>query len=251
MLTLVESQPRLTKREKRLNRQAGATSAASNQSFKLKSIVPKTETQVKTFSAYDDDKHLFLLGSAGTGKTFISLYLALKSLVNSQEYNKVIIVRSAVAGRTIGYLPGSPAEKTKVYEVPYQQICNELYGRGDAYGILKQKNMVEFMSTSYIRGITMTDAIVVVDECQNMDWGELNTIITRAGSNCRFIFCGDIKQDDLTSERYKEASGIKKFIEVIRRMNHFEFLEFTSADIVRGPLVKEYIIACEELGIWG
>jgi phosphate starvation-inducible protein PhoH len=149
----------------------------------------------------------------------------------------------------MGFLPGNAKEKTKVYEQPYYSICTELYERGDAYDILKQKNAVEFMSTSFIRGVTLANCIVIVDEAQNLSWEELNSIITRAGENCRFIFCGDFKQDDLTSLRYKEETGIRKFMEVIKRISSFDFTEFTRDDICRSALVKDYIIACEEMGI--
>ena len=251
---ITETQPRLTKREKRLQRQAAGgveqQNLISSPSFHMKRISPKTKNQSKTFAAFGANKHLFLHGSAGTGKTFISLYLALKELYNDESLQKkVYIVRSVVPTRDMGFLPGNAKEKTKVYEQPYYSICTELYGRGDAYDILKQKNAIEFMSTSFIRGVTLANCIVIVDEAQNLSWEELNSIITRAGENCRFIFCGDFKQDDLTSLRYKEETGIRKFMDVIKRINSFDFTEFTRDDICRSALVKDYIIACEELGI--
>lgn len=251
---ITETQPRLTKREKRLQRQAAGGVEQQNlipsPSFNMKRISPKTKNQSKTFAAFGANKHLFLHGSAGTGKTFISLYLALKELYNSESLQKkVFIVRSVVPTRDMGFLPGNAKEKTKVYEQPYYSICTELYERGDAYDILKQKNAVEFMSTSFIRGVTLANCIVIVDEAQNLDWMELHSIVTRAGENCRFIFCGDYKQDDLTSERYKEESGIKKFMKVISKIDDFSLVEFCSEDIVRSKLVKDYIIALEELNI--
>jgi phosphate starvation-inducible protein PhoH and related proteins len=250
MLAIVEEpQRRLTKREKRLLRQQGADTLVRTPSFDLMRIRPKTDNQQKAFQAFYNDKHLFLHGTAGTGKTFIAFYLALQDLHSGDaEQNKVFVVRSTVPSRDMGFLPGNQKDKMKVYEQPYYAIASELYGRGDAYDILKQKNIVEFISTSFIRGTTLSDCFVIVDECQNMDFGELNTIITRAGENARFIFCGDFRQDDLTSKRYNEESGIKRFMNIIQKIDAFEFLNFTKDDIVRSELVKQYIIASEDYG---
>ena len=250
MLEIADPVPRLTKREKRILRQQGASSLQAAPAFNIKRIRPMTDNQQRVFDAYNDDKHLFLHGTAGTGKTFIAFYLALNNLHNQQSnQNKVYVVRSVVPTRDMGFLPGSHKDKMKVYESPYYAISTELYDRGDAYEILKQKNIVEFVSTSFIRGITLSDCIVIVDECQNMSDMELHSIITRAGENCRFIFCGDFRQDDLSSERYKEETGVKKFMRIIERMPSFHFVDFKPEDIVRSSLVKEYIITREKLGI--
>lgn len=251
MLALVEEPTRrLTKREKRLIRQQGADTLPKTPQFDLKRIKPKTDNQDKAFQAFYNDKHLFLHGTAGTGKTFIAFYLALQDLhSNDCDQNKLYIVRSTVPSRDMGFLPGNQKEKMKVYEQPYYSITTELYGRGDAYDILKQKNIVDFMSTSFVRGTTFTDCFIIVDECQNMSDMELHSIITRAGENCRFIFCGDFRQDDLSSERYKERSGVINFMKIIKQMNMFELVDFKPEDIVRSDLVKQYIIARERLGI--
>lgn len=250
MLMIAEQQPRLTKREKRLLRQQGASSLQVTPSFDLKRIKPKTVNQDKAFQAFYNDKHLFLHGTAGTGKTFIALYLALKEIHNTtNDYNKVYVVRSTVPSRDMGFLPGNQKEKMKVYEQPYYAICTELYDRGDAYDVLKQKNIVEFISTSFIRGTTLSNCVVIVDECQNMDAMELHSIMTRAGENAKFVFCGDFRQDDLSSERKKEKSGVIDFMRIIREMDMFAFVDFQPEDIVRSALVKQYIIARERLGI--
>ena len=250
MLAIAEPQPRLTKREKRLLRQQGAQGLQATPSFNIKRIKPITNNQDRAFQSFYNDKHLFLHGTAGTGKTFIAFYLALNALYNqTTDKNKLYVVRSVVPTRDMGFLPGNQKEKMKVYEAPYYAICNELYDRGDAYDILKQKNIVEFVSTSFIRGITLSDCFVIVDECQNMSDMELHSIITRAGENCTFIFCGDFRQDDLSSERFKEESGVKKFMKIIENMPSFSFVDFKPEDIVRSSLVKEYIITREKLGI--
>jgi phosphate starvation-inducible PhoH-like protein len=140
-------------------------------------------------------------------------------------------------------LPGTEKEKASVYEEPYKDIANDLFGRGDAYEILKQKNLVEFMTTSFIRGITLRDAVILIDECQNMSFHELDSIITRMGENCRIIFCGDFRQADL------RANGLKDFFQVLKRMDLFTFIEFEVEDIVRSEFVKSYIIAKNELDL--
>jgi phosphate starvation-inducible protein PhoH len=147
----------------------------------------------------------------------------------------------------MGFLPGNNKEKSKVYELPYYAICTELFGRGDAYEILKHRNMIDFISTSFIRGITLNNCIIVVDEMQNMTLHELDSIITRVGKNCKIIFSGDFRQSDFTREH--EKSGIVDFMRVIEKMNAFEFIDFDENDIVRSGLVKSYIIAKDRLGV--
>jgi len=250
---MLASPERLTKRQKRILRQQKVVDKSGNLNiggnFKLSQIKPMTATQEDAFDAWDDNYHLMLHGIAGTGKTFIALYLALLSVMEKKEQSKVFIIRSVVPSREMGFLPGNQKEKTKVFETPYVDIATKLFNRGDAYSVLRSKNIIDFMSTSFIRGITIDDAVIVVDEVQNMNAMELHSIMTRVGENCRIIFSGDIRQDDLTSERKKEYSGLSDFMRIIDRMNEFEFVEFTSNDIVRSDLVKAYIIARSQLGL--
>lgn len=200
--------------------------------FYLKEIEPLTTAQVKVFDSY---KHLMLHGCAGTGKTFISLYLALDDL-QKEEFSRIVLVRSAVPTREMGFLPGTEDEKSKVYEAPYVNIMQELFSRGDnPYGQLKQKGVINFLTTSYIRGTTFNDSVIIVDECQNMTFHELDSIITRVGKNCRIIFCGDFFQSDLKN------SGLKDFMKIIKDMNEFDFIEFDISDIVRSDFVKSYL----------
>ena len=216
--------------------------------FELRRVSPLTTNQQKTFDAYHRDMNLMLHGYAGTGKSYISLYLALNQVLSEQSYyDKVIVVRSVVPSRDIGFLPGSIKDKIKVYEEPYKEICDDLFGRGDGYDILKMKNMIHFTTTSFLRGLTFNNAIVVVDELQNMTFGELDTVMTRLGDRSRIIFCGDFRQTDLTHERDK--SGLLDFINITKRMNRFEYIEFEKQDIVRSGLVRDYIIKRTELGI--
>lgn len=199
--------------------------------LKLVDISPKTENQRRVF---ESTKNQLLHGCAGTGKTFISLYLALRELAYGSAEN-IVIIRSAVPTRKIGYLPGNEAEKAKVYEQPYIGIFQELFDRGDAYELLKKLGVIKFITTSHIRGVTFRDSMILVDECQNMSFHELDSIITRFGDNCQIIFCGDTFQADLKEE------GVIPFMEILKRMPQFDFTEFTLDDIVRSKLVKDYL----------
>ena len=207
--------------------------------FELREIEPLTRNQLK---AFESTQNLVLHGLAGTGKTFISSYLAFDDMAKG-DFQKLIIIRSAVPTRDIGFLPGTEKEKSSVYEEPYKDISNDLFSRGDAYEILKQKNIVEFMTTSFIRGITLRDAVILIDECQNMSFHELDSIITRIGENCRVIFCGDFRQADLRS------NGLKDFFRILERMHTFTFIEFEVEDIVRSDFVKQYIISKSSLNL--
>jgi predicted ribonuclease YlaK len=201
------------------------------------------------FDSYDSGNNLLLHGSAGTGKTFCALYLSLDEIFRNaaEQYKKIIVIRTVVPTRDIGYLPGKESDKIAVYEAPYQAICNELFARGDAYDILKQKKIVEFMCTSFIRGITIKDTIIIVDEVQNFTFQELDSVITRVGENCKIVLCGDFKQTDLVKDR--DRQGLIDFMKIIDRLDGFDHIEFTRDDIVRCNLVKQYIIAKDELGI--
>jgi len=245
---------RLSKREKRKQRQDGIIDIEGNfntTNFNIRrDIKPITETQAAAFDAWREGYNLMLHGIAGTGKTFLALYFAITEVWQRKTpYRTVHVIRSTVPARDQGFLPGNQKQKEAVYELPYHPICRDIFGRGDAYTLLKQKGMIDFKSTSYLRGSTFDDCIIVVDEMQNMAGNELHTIMTRVGQNCRIIFAGDIKQDDLTSERFKESSGIRDFMRVIERMEEFDFIEFETEDIVRSDLVKSYIIERDKLGL--
>jgi len=205
----------------------------------LQEIEPLTKNQV---IAFESDKNLMLHGVAGTGKTFISSYLAFDDMAKG-IYEKLVIIRSAVPTRDIGFLPGNEKEKASVYEEPYKDICIELFQRGDAYEILKTKGLVHFMTTSFIRGVTLRNAVILIDECQNMSFHELDSIITRIGQECRVIFCGDFRQADLAK------NGLKDFVRILKAMNEFDFVDFDIKDIVRSDFVKQYITAKTDLGL--
>ena len=210
-------------------------------------IQPLTKNQTTLFDAYDSDKHLFVYGCAGTGKTFCALYLALKDVLDElTPYDKIVIVRSLVATREIGFLPGDHEDKSSLYQIPYKNMVKYMFElSSDAefemlYGNLKQQETIKFWSTSFIRGTTLDNSIIIVDECQNLNFHELDSIITRVGDNSRIMFCGDATQSDLTKSN--ERNGILDFMKIIQRMPEFESIEFGVEDIVRSGLVKSYIV---------
>jgi phosphate starvation-inducible protein PhoH len=209
----------------------------------LKTFEPLTQNQKLFFDAYKrQDYFIALHGVAGTGKTFIALYKALEEVLDkSNPFQKIIIVRSAVQSREMGHLPGDVGEKMEIYQQPYRQICETLFSRKDAYQRLEEQCYVEFVSTSFIRGMSFDDAIIIVDEMQNMNFEEIDTVITRVGYRSKIIWCGDYRQTDL--RKSNDKSGILKFFDIAMHMSSFTRIEFTAQDIVRSSLVKEYILA--------
>jgi phosphate starvation-inducible protein PhoH len=238
----------MKKRNKNPAVQVPSTNGNVKQHFELRKIKPLTINQQKTFDSYDQGKNLLLHGYAGTGKTFISLHLALKEiLTGGSVYDKIIIIRSVVPSREIGFLPGNYKEKIRVYEDPYKEICDDLFDRGDGYDILQLKGIVQFTTTSFLRGMTYNNAIVIVDEIQNMVFQEIDTVMTRLGNQSKIIFCGDFRQTDLTTD--SEKGGLRRFMSILERMENFSHIEFDKEDIVRSGLVKSYIIHKTELGL--
>ena len=217
-------------------RKARRTPGNKKQSLGLGELVrvdPLTDTQEVAFRS---SNNMVLDGSAGTGKTFLSMYRGLDSVINREEHSRLVIIRSNVETRKMGYLPGTEKEKVEVYEAAYRDIASELFERGDAYDILKLKGIVHFMPTSFIRGTTLRDAYIIVDECQNMTYHELDSVITRVGENSKIVFCGDYFQSDL------KDTGILPFLDVLKAMKDFDFIHFTTDDIVRSEFVKNYLV---------
>jgi len=210
----------------------------------LKTFDPLTNNQKLFFDAYKrGDYFVALHGVAGTGKTFCALYKALEEVLDkSNPFHKIIIVRSAVQSRDMGHLPGDVAEKMEIYQQPYQQICHTLFGRKDAYQRLEEQGYIEFISTSFIRGMSFDDAIIIVDEMQNLTFEEIDTVMTRVGYRSKIVWCGDYRQTDLNKKK-NDMTGILKFFDIAMHMNAFTRIEFTADDIVRSSLVKDYILA--------
>ena len=242
-------QRRLSRSEKRrAEREQEHMEGILNQRFSMRKINPLTPTQSDLFQSYREGYNVAAIGTAGTGKTMCAMYLALNDVLQKGGYEQVIVIRSAVQTREQGFMPGSKAQKEAVFEAPYTDIVNDLFGRGDAYQILKTKGMVKFMTSSFVRGLTFDNAIIIVDECQSMTYHELDTIITRVGESSKIVFCGDTKQDDLEISRNRaDVSGLAEFLRVLNNVDSFETIKFTPEDIVRSGLVKEYILAKERL----
>lgn len=208
-------------------------------------VEPKTEKQKQMMTAFFENQHIVACGSAGTGKSYIALYMALLDVVVNKKAKRINIIRSPLSVNHQGFLPGTLEEKEAVYERPYVDIVNFLFDNDEAYYELKRVGMINFMTTSYIRGLTWNDTIVIADEVQNMLWEEINTIATRCGPNTRLMFLGDVKQDDLTVSKRYQQSGINTMIKVATSMQSFDVVEFGPEDIVRDEFVKAWIIACE------
>ena len=220
----------------------------------MRDIDPLTQNQQTLFDAYAQNKHLVAYGCAGTGKTFITLYNALKDVLDpNTPYDKVYIVRSLVATREIGFLPGDHEDKSSLYQIPYKHMVKYMFEmRTEAdfqmlYGNLKTQGTIDFWSTSFIRGTTFDKAIIIVDEFQNLNYHELDSIMTRVGEETKIMFCGDATQTDLIKQN--ERNGIHDFMRVLRLMSSVDIIEFGVEDIVRSGLVKEYILAKMELNL--
>ena len=217
-------------------------------------VEPITTNQKLAFEAYKEGKNLFLYGAAGTGKTFITLYNALRDVLDPiTPYTKVVLVRSLVSTREIGFLPGDHEDKSFLYQIPYKNMVKYMFELPTdqefemLWGNLKTQESVTFWSTSFIRGTTLDDSIIIVDESQNLNFHELDSIMTRCGENCKIMFCGDAAQTDLV--KTNEKNGILDFQKIIQRMPEFDLVEFNINDIVRSGLVKSYLVSKIELGM--
>jgi len=220
----------------------------------LAAIKPVTDSQQTVFDTWKEGKNQFLFGCAGTGKTFVSLYLALQQVLkNETPYDKVIVVRSLIPTREIGFLPGDEEDKAALYQVPYANMMQFMFEQPNEqaftmlYDRLKSQGSFYFMSTSFLRGLNFDNSIIIVDECQNLNFHELDTIITRVGQDSKIFFCGDFGQSDLT--RTNERNGLMDFLQILHEMNEFNCTEFNIGDIVRSGFVRSYLIQKTKLGM--
>ena len=219
----------------------------------LVDIDPLTDNQKRLFDSYNSDKHIVAYGCAGTGKTFITLYNALRDVLDENTpYQNVYLVRSLIATREIGFLPGDHEDKSSLYQIPYKSMVKYMFQMSSdvdfemLYGNLKAQETIKFWSTSFLRGTTLDNAIIIVDEFQNLNFHELDSIITRVGENTRICFCGDATQSDL--QKTNERNGIIDFMRILRAMPSFDIIEFGLDDIVRSGLCKEYLVAKKDAG---
>ena len=220
----------------------------------MRTVDPLTDNQETLFNAYKKDQNIVAYGAAGTGKTFITLYNALQDVLDERSpYEKIYIVRSLVATREIGFLPGDHEDKSSLYQIPYKNMVKYMFEMPDdsafemLYGNLKTQGTIGFWSTSFIRGTTLDNAIIIVDEFQNLNFHELDSIITRVGENSKIMFCGDATQTDLV--KTNEKNGIVDFMRILNVMPSMEVIEFGVEDIVRSGLCKEYLVAKAELNL--
>ena len=216
----------------------------------LKTFEALTENQQVFFDAYKrGDYFIGMFGSPGVGKTFLALYRAIEEVLDrNNPFKQLVVVRSAVQVRDQGFVPGTLDEKMEIYEMPYREISETLFGRSDAWDRLKEQSHCRFISTTAIRGISIDDAIIIVDECQSMTFHELSSVISRVGHRSKIIFVGDLKQNDLIKSR-NDVSGLSDFLNVARHMDEFTEVTFTPKDIVRSSLVRSWIVACDKLGV--
>jgi len=220
----------------------------------LLDIDPLTENQTRLFESYKEGKNIIAYGAAGTGKTFITLYNAVRDVLDpNTPYERVYLVRSLVATREIGFLPGTHEDKADIYQIPYKNMVKYMFQMpSDAdfemlYGNLKNQETIRFWSTSFLRGATLDNAIIIVDEFQNLNFHELDSIVTRAGENTKIMMCGDATQSDLV--KTSEKNGIVDFMKILQLMPSFDIIEFGLDDIIRSGLVKEYLMYKRELGL--
>jgi len=223
-------------------------------SSNLISIKPITDNQKIVFDTWKKKQNQFLFGCAGTGKTFVSLYLALQDVMNLQtKYDKVVLVRSLIPTREIGFLPGDEEDKAALYQVAYANMVQFMFQQPNEqafsmlYEKLKQQGSLYFLSTSFLRGLTFDNSIIIVDECQNLNFHELDTIITRVGQDSKIVFCGDFGQSDLS--RTSEKNGLHDFLRILEEMEEFNCVEFDIGDIVRSGFVRSYLIQKTKLGL--
>ena len=215
----------------------------------LNTFEPLTDNQEKFFEMYRGGAYCVgLFGSPGVGKSFLALYKALEEVLSKDNpFKQVVVIRSTVPSREIGFLPGTEEEKIAIYELPYREIAQTLFGRPDAWDRLKEQGYARFISSSFVRGISIDDSIIIVEECQNFTWQELSSVITRVGHRSKIIFTGDMFQNDLIRQK-NDQSGLEQFVDVLRTMHEFQSIFFTPDDIIRSSLVKNFIVACSKKG---
>ena len=248
---------------KRNGKTSPTASAMSNKQMKrkkpintglMREVEPLTDSQKELYKCYENDQNIVAYGAAGTGKTFITLYNALRDVLSDKTpYEKIYLVRSLVATREIGFLPGDHEDKSYLYQIPYKNMVKYMFQLPTEadfemlYANLKAQGTISFWSTSFIRGTTFDKAIIIVDEFQNLNYHELDSIITRVGEDTKIMFCGDATQSDLTKQN--EKNGIMDFMKILRIMPSIDIIEFGVEDIVRSGLCKEYLVAKMEMNL--
>ena len=236
-----EANKYLTRKERKQKKKSKSTAYRQPVPPTVGRVSPKTAAQRLVVEAFNSDKNIIMHGCAGTGKTFLAMYLAMNSMINGEAPKPIVILRSVVPTRDIGFLPGSVRDKAAAYEGPYQGIVSEICDK--PYDWLKQNGYIQFDTTSFLRGMTFRDNIIIIDECQYLSDHEIHTVMTRVGEGCRVIFCGDFTQKDYT----REGSGMNNLLKIAEKMKSFEIVKFSKEDVVRSGFVRDYILTRTEL----
>jgi phosphate starvation-inducible PhoH-like protein len=202
------------------------------------SIQPKNMAQQIYLEAIERSDVVFGIGSAGTGKTYVAASYAAEKLYY-RETSKIIVTRPNVeASRSLGFLPGELEEKYAPYLEPFEGVFIRAFGKS-LYELFKKRGQIDPRPLGFMRGATFDDAIVLVDECQNMTEKEFKLLLTRIGHNSKVIFSGDSRQVDIPD------SGLMSTIQRLQYIPSIEVVEFYPSDIVRSDLCKQIILEYE------
>ncbi|TDW25478.1 phosphate starvation-inducible PhoH-like protein [Breznakia blatticola] len=207
-----------------------------------KIIYPKTLGQSYLFKCMREKDIVFATGVAGTGKTYLAVMYAV-SLLKKNDVEKIILTRPAVeAGESLGFLPGDLKEKVDPYLTPLYDALNDALG-ADSVQRLIDKGVIEIAPLAYMRGRTLNNAFIILDEAQNSTKSQMKMFLTRMGFNSKVVVTGDVTQIDLIK---KHDSGLLSARQVLQNIEDIAFVELTSADVVRNPLVQKIIDAYEK-----
>lgn len=205
-------------------------------------IKPRTENQKKLVGAFDNNDMIFAVGPAGTGKTYLSIALAVKAL-KEKTIKKIVLSRPAVeAGEKLGFLPGDMKDKIDPYLQPLYNALEDMLPQAKLQEMM-EKHVIQIAPLAFMRGRTLSDAIVILDEAQNTTCAQIRMFLTRMGWNTKMIITGDMTQIDLPRE---QKSGLKEALNILSRIEGIEIVELNRKDIVRHKLVTRIVNAYEK-----
>jgi phosphate starvation-inducible PhoH-like protein len=202
-----------------------------------KSIYPKTFNQVKYLDAIEENPLTFGVGPAGTGKTYLAVAVAVKELKKG-EVKKIILTRPVVeAGESLGFLPGDLKEKVDPYLIPLYDALYEMLGLESTQTLI-EKGIIEIAPLAYMRGRTLENAFIILDEAQNTTTSQMKMFLTRLGFGSKMIVTGDPSQVDL---KHNVRSGLREALSILRNIEDIKIIEFERLDVVRHPLVQNIL----------